>query len=67
MLETVLINAIGLTIFLAGFMFGWKGREMWMKKANVQASVDKEKEAEDLYKTKDGKFYTHKIVRYEDD
>lgn len=67
MLETILINALGLTVFLAGFMFGWKGHEMWMRKADIQASATKEEEAENLYRAKDGKFYTHKVARYEDD
>ena len=66
MLETVLINAIGLTILLAGIMFGWKGHEFWMKKADIRASSTKEKEAEELYKSRNGKFYTHKIIRDED-
>lgn len=71
MLQTVLmmtvICALGLTFVLAGFMFGWKGHEFWMKKTGVQAQVTKEEEADSLYRTKDGKFYTHKITRVEDD
>ena len=65
-ITAILISTIILTFFAIGCIMGWKAHIFWLNKSNNEELANKESEADKTYRTRDGKFYTHRIDTLED-